>query len=235
MELIAIQYLVALFAAVAGFFAALKPVRNFLLKCWQKSFGKRKIARNFEAKRLEDESKLRYQELAGIQEQILAELKPNGNTSMRDAIDRIEHRQGGFDAFLSAQLNVLDVAIFRTDAEGKVKYNNRKHQHLTGFSAGQVSGDGWINVIHQDDRDMVYTKWRHAVEDGREFSEDIRYVTPEGKTYEVHVNAYREMDALGKIRGFLGVVSPLEGLEKTCPHIDRCIALDQSIRQENNS
>lgn len=221
MDLIAIQYLVAIFAAIAGFFAALSPVRKFIYKCWQNTFGRSKVARlKWEAERTE-----RYENLAATQSQILAELKPNGSTSLRDAIDRIEYRQGGFDAFLSAQLNVLDVAIFRTDAVGKVKYNNRKHQHLTGFSAGEVSGDGWINVIHQDDRDMVYTKWRHAVEDGREFSEDIRYVTPEGEIYEVHVNAYREMDAQGKIRGFLGLVSPLKGLEKTCPHVDKCIAL----------
>ena len=232
MDLIAIQYLVALFAAIAGFFAALKPVRRFLLKCWQKTFGRRKLRRHLERKRLEAEALERYEAIVESNKLILAELRPNGDSSMRDAVDRIEYRQAGFDAFLSAQLNVLDVAIFRTDAEGKVKYNNRKHQHLTGFSAGEVSGDGWVNVIHPIDRDMVFHKWKQAVESGIEFSEDIRYVSPEGEEYKVHVNAYREMDAHGNIRGFLGLVSPLEGLEKTCPHIDRCIAIEKINGEE---
>ena len=149
-------------------------------------------------------------------------MRPNGRTSLRDAIDRIETRQSDFDAFLSAQLNIGDKAVFRTDASGNVISNNRQHQRLTGFSVGEVEGGGWINVIHPKWRTCIHDKWAAAVKEGREFSEDIMYVTPEGEEYMVHVNAYREIDSNGDIRGFLGVVTPHKDGRVHCPHMDRC-------------
>jgi PAS domain S-box-containing protein len=209
MDIIAIQYLVAILSAITGFFLALKPVRRHLVWAWQKTFGRR-----------------------GLQlDRIEKELRPNGDSSMRDAIDRIEERQDDFEAFLNAQLNIGNEAVFRTDAAGHVITNNRKHQNLTGFSMAQVEGDGWINVIHPDWRTRTHEKWHEAVSDGREFSEDIMYISPTGDEYMVHVNAFRERDATGKIRGYLGIVTPIVKELPVCPHIGVCAVATKGLNE----
>lgn len=201
MDIMTLEHWIILFSALTGFVVAMYPIRCMLIKLWKKTFGRNRVLLN----------------------SILKELLPNGETSMRDAVDRIEQRQSDFDAFLSAQLNIGDKAVFRTDSLGKVISNNRQHQRLTGFSVGEVTGDGWINVLHPKWRKCIHDKWLDAVAEGREFSEDIMYVKPDGEEYMVHVNAYREIDSKGTIRGYLGVVTPLQDEEFICPHMDRCM------------
>jgi PAS domain S-box-containing protein len=223
MDIIAIQYLVAIFAAIVGFASALKPVRNCWFWAWGKTFGRKEVARKEFEKEMRDALAL-----------LLGEMRPNGGDSMRDAIDRIKDRQNDFEAFLNAQLNIGNEAVFRTDPQGHVISNNRRHQHLTGFSMAQVEGDGWVNVIHPDWRTKTHAKWHSAVAEGREFSEDIMYVNPDGESYMVHVNAFRERDGEGRIRGYLGVVTPLAEKSIRCPHVDMCAAATKGRNEENS-
>ena len=191
-------------AALATILAAMlsmsRKVRGCVIKIWDTSFGRTNTLLKKHIKQEE-----------GQLNRIEAELHPNGGTSLRDIINKIAERQYGFEGYLNAQLNSQKIAVFRTNAEGKVLSNNRAHQHLTGFSKIEISGDGWINVIHPDWRDKTLQKWTKAVESQREFSEDIMYVHPDGHEYMVHVNVFREMDSNGNIRGYLGVVIPLCG------------------------
>ncbi len=204
MDIVILQYIIAAFTTITAGALAFKSVRTVLCNIWKFTFGRR-----------------------GAQlDRIELELKPNGGGSLRDSINRIEEKQNEFEAFLNAQLNINSEATFRTDAAGHVITNNRKHQHLTGFSGVEVAGDGWINVIHPEWREEVFRKWRQAVEAGIEFSEDIMYVNPEGVEYLVHVNAYRERDSQGRIHGYLGTVTPYqEDITPVCPHMDKCKAV----------
>jgi PAS domain S-box-containing protein len=177
----------------------LRPVRRWIAKMWQNTFGR---TRRILEQHIEDEGRQL--------EEILKEFKPNDGSSLRDVIDKISERQHGFEAFLTAQLNTIEAAIFRTDANGKVTYINRHHQRLTGFSFNEVEGDGWINVIHPAERKRVFDSWQRAVVAEREFSEDIKYITADGENeYMVHVNVYRELDSNNVLRGYLGVVTLL--------------------------
>lgn len=211
MDLIAIQYMIAIFSAISGFFLALKPVRAAIAKLWAKTFG-RKAARQaaFEI------------EIRTTLAEVLSEMRPNGGASMRDAIDRIDYKQGGFDAFLNAQLNIQNVAVVRTDAKGKLTNVNRQYQRMMGYSLAEVLGEGWINVIHPDNRDKIVDNWKDAVEAEREFSEDIKYLRVDGTSFMAHANVYREIDDNGNIRGWLGVIIPLDADEPHCPHLDKC-------------
>jgi PAS domain S-box-containing protein len=141
---------------------------------------------------------------------IEAELHPNGGASLRDRIEAIMDKQFQFEAHMNAALNVHQVALFRTDKDGGVVASNRAHQILTGFNLTQLAGDGWVNVICPKDRSRVLEKWKEAVAAQIEFSEDICYQRPSGKTYEVHVTVYREKCTRGEVRGYVGVVVPIE-------------------------
>ena len=161
---------------------------------------------------------------------IYAELRPNGSTSLRDAIDRAEAQLKDIDAFLSAQLNVHDVAVIRTDENGSLIYVNRHYQRLLGVAAHEVMGEGWVNVIHPEERLKIYKMWKDAVASKREFSEDIRFLRPDGVEVFGHANVYREINSDGDLRGYLGVIT-VPGTE--CPEIDTCFErLMQRVKKE---
>lgn len=200
MDVIAIEYIVAILSAMIGFFAVTKPVRKGVKWAWAKTLGRR-----------------------GAQlDRIESELTPNGGTSMKDAINRIEERQMGFEAFQTAHLNTQDVAILRTDIKGKVYMINRQYQRMTGYSIDEVRGDGWINAIDPNNRDKVAEDWHHAVESCRELSEDILFRHVNGESFWAHANVYKEVDSKGTHRGYLGVIVPIRNEDEVCPHLEVC-------------
>ena len=138
--------------------------------------------------------------------EVVHEIRPNGHGSIQEMLVEIIEQNEDNKALTGARLNADHQAIFLTDKQGKVTKNNRRHSIMTGFTFEELKGDGWINVIHPDDRDMVRRKWNQAVHENREFSESIRYVTHSGEIYNVHVDVYRQLDSHHKLRGYLGVV-----------------------------
>lgn len=171
--------------------AFLKPVRVCFKRTWQRTFGRSGVILR------EIRTELKY---------IKEELVVNSGRSMRDVINRIETRQYGFEAFLGAQLSMMDIPIFRTHPDGECYYTNRAYQRMTGFTLPEAKGSGWINIVQSEWRKKVRTLWDLAVEEKREFSEDVLLAHPEGYEYMVHVTGYRELDMSGTLRGYLGTV-----------------------------
>ena len=107
-------------------------------------------------------------------------------------------------------LNVYDLAIVRCDVEGRVVFINRAFQRLFQVSPGEVMGEGYINVLHPENRDEIYAKWKRAVEQKREFSENILYLLGDGTSMLAHATMFKEVDRRGKVRGYLGYIAPME-------------------------
>lgn len=185
----------AVFTILGAVFSLFKPVRQMFSRILDRIFITRRMLRQH----MQDED--RKLDL------IYGEMRPNGSSSMRDAIDRTEQHLQDIDAFLSAQLNIHTVAIVRTDAQGKVIYVNRQYQRTLGVASTEVMGDGWINVIHPDDRERVSSMWKDAVDSKREFNEDIKFIRSDGRTLRGHANVYKEVNKRGQVTGFLGVIT----------------------------
>ena len=207
LEVLTLQQLAAIASIIVSSLILLRPVRKYLARIWRKTFGR--TVHLLEQHIADEEATLK---------RIEGELTTNGCSSIKDILIDLRDRQSSFDAYLNAQMNVQKLALFRTDKDGKVIANNRYHQRLIGFSFEELKGDGWVNVIHPDDRTRVHKLWSEAVAENREFSENIKYIKPGGDPYMVHVEAYRELDRSGTIRGYLGVVTVIESAEKPCPY-----------------
>jgi PAS domain S-box-containing protein len=146
--------------------------------------------------------------------EVVDQVRPtNGDDTIQEMLIEIIGQLEDNRALTGARLNADHQAIFLTDKKGKVTKNNRRHSIMTGFTFEELKGDGWINVIHPEDREMVRRKWDQAVSENREFSESIRYVTHSGEIYNVHVDVYRQLDSKNNLRGYLGVVHHEESPE----------------------
>jgi PAS domain S-box-containing protein len=186
---------------------------KWIVLCWQKTGGK-----------AHHEIHIGMAKLSKMLVEVTKELKSNGRGTIHEQLSRIEEQGEDTYALTGAKLHVDQQAMFVTDKYGKVTSNNYQHQMLTGFSSEQVAHDQWILVIDPVDRDMVHRKWNEAVDQRRNFSEDIWYVTPKGRRYKVHVKASRQLDSNGDLRGWLGVVTPLDEVGRAICifHHDRC-------------
>ena len=86
------------------------------------------------------------------------------------------------------------------------------------MSLDMMQGDGWIQLIHPDEKQLSIDRWQHIVAGKREDSFDQRYVRPDnGNVICVHVKVYRQRDRNRKIRGYLAVIHLLDD-HKLCPY-----------------
>jgi PAS domain S-box-containing protein len=141
---------------------------------------------------------------------IMLQLVPNGGSSIKDSLNRIEDTQHFLGSFMKTQLHSHNKALFETNELGDVIWVNRPHSRLTGFQLTEMLGAGWINLIAPECRTGVLDKWNRAIAKGREFDESLWYIKTDNVTrYLVRVHAYPIHHRDGKTAGYLGDVTPL--------------------------
>jgi PAS domain S-box-containing protein len=98
------------------------------------------------------------------------------------------------------------VGIFRSDAAGQNIYVNAQWQRMTGLSAEQARGNGWMRAIHPEDRTRVAKLWKELARSGATFTASYRYKTLEGVVRWVECTVRQILSADGARQGFVGVV-----------------------------
>jgi PAS domain S-box-containing protein len=96
------------------------------------------------------------------------------------------------------------IGIFQTDVRGYCSYTNARWQSLTGLSFQESLGEGWAKAIHPDDHEAVLAHWNQCVQEGREFEQQFRFLSPQGKICWVHARAAAIRNELGEIVGYVG-------------------------------
>lgn len=140
---------------------------------------------------------------------ISAQLTPNGGSTIKDQIDRIETRLLSLDFFQRMYLDTVDIPIFTTDGHGMCTWANRAYLSLLDKPISDVLGSGWEAAVHQDDRDRVSREWSEAISEQRPFDLEYRYKTHEDKIVLVRCKA-----AGGSKTGFFGIVNKIKVFPK---------------------
>jgi PAS domain S-box-containing protein len=98
------------------------------------------------------------------------------------------------------------VGIFETDAVGRCVYTNPRWQEISGLSPEQSLGDGWVTVLHADDREETRRLWLDTASRGDAWFHEFRLSTRERKTLWVRSNARPLHAEDGRILGYVGTV-----------------------------
>ncbi len=96
------------------------------------------------------------------------------------------------------------VGIYQIDRKADCLFVNHRWCEISGLSADEALGQGWMSTIHPDDRVAVAALWRDAATTGSEWSMDYRYIRPDGKLVWVHGSAVPLRDEHDEVTGFLG-------------------------------
>lgn len=137
---------------------------------------------------------------------IESEMRTNGGSSIRDALNRIEE-----ELFLRKQKIFLgldaagDVGIFETDSHGECTWISAGYTKMTGKNLEECSGQNWVYVIYEDDRSKVVEQWKTAVSDKRIFEETYR-LQKDGIPFLVKCRAFPIFKKDHSVAGYLGVL-----------------------------
>jgi PAS domain S-box-containing protein len=146
--------------------------------------------------------------LANIEE-IKHQLTPNGGSSLRDAVDRIETRMILTEQ--RAKLLCMDspMAVFEADAAGEFIHVNRTFARWTGRSQSELTGNGWVNTLSPADRVSVYSDWLDAISQEREFTAEFSLRDADGAPIKVHCSAFPMLDRKCTLAGWMGTLNKI--------------------------
>lgn len=108
---------------------------------------------------------------------IMADMKPNGGSSLRDAIDRIDRATSMSKERTHALVAALDLPVWESDDRGNCVWASPKLCDLWGLTQDEMKGYGWITGVAEKDREVVRTEWDRAVREKRRFSMVYNTVT----------------------------------------------------------
>ncbi|MGE0471287.1 MAG: PAS domain S-box protein [Nitrospira sp.] len=105
--------------------------------------------------------------------------------------------------------------LFETDAEGSNIWTSEGWYRFTGQTPEQVSGHGWAEALHPDDRAANIDRWRQCLQDGEPFEAQQRLRRSDGHYAWVIARALPVRDSQGRITRWVGSVTDVNDIVHT--------------------
>ncbi len=96
------------------------------------------------------------------------------------------------------------VGLFVSGKDGSLIFVNDRWCELAGVSAAEAVGNGWVHVIHPDDRQRVVDNWAACVAARLPYTGECRYVRPDGSIIWVEANGLPVDDPQAGQVGYMG-------------------------------
>ncbi|MGP1386306.1 MAG: PAS domain-containing protein [Thainema sp.] len=93
------------------------------------------------------------------------------------------------------------VGILQTNADGICLYANACWQQMSGLSLDDSLGNGWLQAIHPDDRQLVVQAWEQHLQYQVECQLEFRLLTPQRQTRWVVARSASLYSATGETTG----------------------------------
>ncbi|MCV3215526.1 PAS domain-containing protein, partial [Plectonema radiosum NIES-515] len=100
--------------------------------------------------------------------------------------------------------------VWTTDAEGLATYVNQRWYEYTGLTLEETAGYGWRKVLHPDDLEISAQVWTQALQNGRPYELEHRYLRVADGTYRWHlVRGLPIKDDQGRIVKWFGTCTDI--------------------------
>ncbi|MCV6638720.1 ATP-binding protein [Candidatus Albibeggiatoa sp. nov. NOAA] len=121
--------------------------------------------------------------------------------------------------------------IFQANQKGEYTYTNPRWCTISGLSTEESLGQGWIKVLHPDDKASLLESWQQTIENRQPWKTEGRLVRPDGEVCWVVMSVALELDADGNINSFVGSmidITERKNMEKLRLDKEKAEAANQS-------
>jgi PAS domain S-box-containing protein len=94
--------------------------------------------------------------------------------------------------------------VWTADINGNLNYYSKSVYDYSGLSVAQINKDGWLQIVHPDDRDENIKAWTAAVTEGKDFLFEHRFRRYDGEFRWQLSRAVPQKDSEGNIQMWVG-------------------------------
>lgn len=156
-------------------------------------------------------------------DRVLKEVLPNGGSSLRDSLNRVEKNIDKIESNISnlnekvdsledthrISLNLQQIAFWISGKQGEITYASQAMCKLVKRVESEMLGNGWISCISHEDTKRISEAWESSVQEGRTFDEVYTF-TSNGYSVKVKGTAYHKKDSKGNYIGSYGTLTKLK-------------------------
>ena len=105
--------------------------------------------------------------------------------------------------------NISPVGVFHTRNDGYTTFVNPRWCEISGLSANEALGSGWLKSVHPDDIETIKTNWGKATLQKLKSKTEYRFLLKDGSIKWVLGQAVPEYDSQNKIIGYVGTITDI--------------------------
>jgi PAS domain S-box-containing protein len=115
--------------------------------------------------------------------------------------------------------------VWTGDTEGNLNYFNQSVYDYCGLTAEQIDKDGWLQIVHPDDRDENIRLWLNAINTGKDFLFEHRFKRFDGEYRWQLSRATPQKDTAGKIQMWVGTSTDIQDMKEMDAQKDLFISM----------
>lgn len=100
--------------------------------------------------------------------------------------------------------DIMPQIVWTSDANGNLNYYNQAVFDYSGLSLEQIIENGWLQIVHPDEREENIQVWMESIETGKEFVFQHRFKNKEGNYRWQLSRAIPQRDNTGNILLWIG-------------------------------
>ncbi|MDP1813325.1 MAG: PAS domain S-box protein [Leadbetterella sp.] len=136
--------------------------------------------------------------------------------TIRDITAEKEHQQELEESEYKFRLlaDSMPQHIWTSDPQGNLNYYNQSVFNYSGLTLEQINKDGWMQIVHPDDREENIKQWISSVTTGKEFLFEHRFRKHDGEYRWQLSRAIPQRDEHGKIQMWVGTSTDIHEQKK---------------------
>lgn len=130
-------------------------------------------------------------------------------------LKRAEQAVAESASFYGQTLESIPGMTFTSKPDGTCDYVSRQWVEFTGAPAAAHLGDGWLSMLHPEDRERAFASWRSTTSGAREYDLEYRVRRHDGAYEWFKVRGRAIRDAAGNVARWLGTAVNVNDLKQT--------------------
>ena len=157
-------------------------------------------------------------------------------TTIIDVTDHVEARQKIEKSEQKFRLlaDSMPQFIWTSDPQGNLNYFNQSVYDYSGLTPDQINKDGWIQIVHPDDREENIKVWIESISSGDAFLFEHRFRRHDGEYRWQLSRAIPQRDELGKIQMWVGTSTDIQDQKTFANELERQVKERTKQIAQNN-
>lgn len=157
--------------------------------------------------------------------------------TLRDITEEKEHQQEIQESEQKFRLlaDSMPQHIWTADPEGNLNYFNQSVYDYSGLTIEQLNNEGWLQIVHPDDRTENKLIWMDSITTGKDFLLEHRFRRHDGEYRWQLSRAIPQKDSTGDIQMWVGTSTDIQDQKIFLNELERLVqARTRELEQKNS-